>query len=97
LGFANFYRRFIKGYSGIAAPLSELTKTKVDVIEYASGVVLGKDKLGRLFQWTKEAQGALDALKKAFTTALILCTFDPRKHIVVETDASDFAIGVCIS
>ena len=26
LGFANYYRRFIKGYSGIAAPLTELTR-----------------------------------------------------------------------
>ena len=27
LGFANFYRRFISGYSKIAAPLTSLTKT----------------------------------------------------------------------
>jgi hypothetical protein len=26
MGFANFYRRFIKGYSGIATPLTNLTK-----------------------------------------------------------------------
>jgi hypothetical protein len=26
LGFCNFYRRFIKGYSAIAAPLTALTK-----------------------------------------------------------------------
>ena len=26
LGFANFYRRFLKGFGGIAAPLTELTK-----------------------------------------------------------------------
>jgi hypothetical protein len=26
LGFANYYRRFIEGYSGIAAPLTEITK-----------------------------------------------------------------------
>jgi hypothetical protein len=26
LGFANFYRRFIKGYSGVATPLTNLTK-----------------------------------------------------------------------
>jgi hypothetical protein len=26
MGFANFYRRFIKGYSGIAIPLTNFTK-----------------------------------------------------------------------
>jgi Reverse transcriptase (RNA-dependent DNA polymerase)/RNase H-like domain found in reverse transcriptase len=30
LGFANFYRRFIKGYSAIAAPLTELTRKDKD-------------------------------------------------------------------
>jgi hypothetical protein len=29
LGFANYYRRFIKGFSHMAAPLSNLTKKKV--------------------------------------------------------------------
>uniref|UniRef100_A0A8C6MBY8 Gypsy retrotransposon integrase-like protein 1 n=1 Tax=Nothobranchius furzeri TaxID=105023 RepID=A0A8C6MBY8_NOTFU len=29
LGFGNFYRRFIKGYSQIAAPLTQLTSTKI--------------------------------------------------------------------
>jgi RNase H-like domain found in reverse transcriptase len=26
MGFANFYRRFIKGYSGIATPLTDLIR-----------------------------------------------------------------------
>jgi hypothetical protein len=26
MGFANFYRRFIKGYSGVATPLTDLIK-----------------------------------------------------------------------
>ena len=29
LGFANFYRRFIRGYSSVAAPLTQLISTKV--------------------------------------------------------------------
>jgi hypothetical protein len=79
LGFANFYRRFIKNYSAIASPLTELTK---------------KDQT---YNWTELAQTAFDFLKKAFTTAPILRTFDPEKEIIVETDASDFAIGAVLS
>ena len=78
LGFANFYRRFIEGYSKIAGPLSELTK---------------KDQG---FQWSSKAREAFDNLKKKFTTAPILATFDPKQRIILETDASDFAIGACL-
>lgn len=79
LGFANFYRRFIKGYSRIATPLTELTK---------------KDKG---FQWNEAAGKAFQELKDAFAKEPILATFNPEERIVVETDASDYAIGACIS
>src|SRR5271154_7105841 len=79
LGFANFYRRFIEGYSKVATALTELTK---------------KD---RKFHWGETCHTAFHLLKRRFTTAPILATFDPEKHIVLETDASDFAIGMCIS
>ena len=40
---------------------------------------------------------AFEALKHAFTTAPILAHFNPDNPIVVETDASDYAIAAIIS
>ena len=81
LGFANFYRRFIKDYSKIAAPLTEATK-------YA------KDK-SRAFVWTEDCHQAFMSLKQAFTCRPILMHFDYEKKTVVETDASNHvAAGV---
>jgi transposase InsO family protein len=79
LGFANFYRRFIKKYSDISAALTELTKKET------------------VWKWTKMAEEAFQELKSRFTTAPILMTFDPDKKIVLETDASDYAIGACLN
>jgi hypothetical protein len=79
LGFANFYRRFVKGYSGVATPLTNMTKKE------------------RPFDWTANEQAAFDELKKRFTEAPILIIFDPEKEVVLETDASDYAIGACAS
>jgi hypothetical protein len=79
LGFANFYRQFIKDYSKVAAPLTDLTKSD------------------RVFEWTAEAEEAFQELKTRFSTEPILVIFDPKKPSVVETDASDKAIGACLS
>lgn len=49
------------------------------------------------FTWGKEAQQAFDELKRRFTTQPILIMFNPEKPITVETDASDKALGACIS
>jgi hypothetical protein len=40
---------------------------------------------------------AFDELKRRFTTAPILRHFDPKKVCMVETDASDFALGAVLS
>jgi hypothetical protein len=36
-------------------------------------------------------------LKRRFSEAPILAIFNPEKHIVLKTDASDYAIEACIS
>lgn len=84
LGFANFYRRFIAGYSAIAAPLTSLTRSDQ------------KDKQFPLDPGSKEFH-AFEALKRCFTTAPVLQHFDPDKETWIETDASDFVVAAVLS
>jgi RNase H-like domain found in reverse transcriptase len=49
------------------------------------------------FVWGDKQQDTVKALKIAFSEALILIHFDPDNPIVVETDASDYAITAIIS
>lgn len=79
LGFANFYRRFIRSYSKVTAPLTRLLRKDVK------------------FDWTAKEEDSFQTLKVAFTTAPILCHFKPDRPIVIETDASDFAIAGVLS
>ena len=81
LGLAGYYRRFVQGFSEIAAPLHELTQTKPGTPP---------------FKWTEKAQLAFDALKKRLQEAPVLALPDPDKPYVVHTDASDFATGAVL-
>lgn len=49
------------------------------------------------YEWTAEAEAAFQELKTRFSTEPILVIYDPKKSVTVETDASDFAIGACLS
>jgi transposase InsO family protein len=82
LGFANFYRRFIAGYSRMSAPLSNLLKG---------------DQRTQAFELSAEALQAFSSLKTAFIEAPFLQHFDPAKPTRVETDASGFAVGGVLS
>ena len=82
LGLANFYRRFIKDFSQLAAPLTRLLK---------------KEHMARKFNWSREAKAAFEQLKTAFTTAPILMHFDPEQPTILEADASTHALGAVIS
>ena len=79
LGLAGYYRRFMLGFSDIAAPLYELT-TK-----------------GKAFVWTQQCQEAFDELKLALTRSPILGTPDDSGMFVLDTDASDVAVGAVLS
>jgi len=78
LGFANFYQRFIKGYSKVAKPLTRLTRRDLE------------------FAWRPQVEEAFKKLKRSFTEAPVIVTFNLARKIVLETDSSDFAIGACL-
>ncbi|SLM33603.1 gag polymerase env [Lasallia pustulata] len=92
LGFPNFFRRFIKNYLRIAAPLLNLLKTGKNKKEI--GVkVRQTNVVPPPFPLSKTALEAFKALKEAFTSAPLLWYFDENKPMRVETDATAFAIG----
>ena len=87
LGFCNFYRRFIHGYSRLAQPLTTLMK----------GSKNGKKTGDFMKEWGKAQQEAFIDLLSAFEKAPLLRHFDPEKPIRLETDASKWALGGILS
>ena len=85
LGFANFYRKFIQGYSSITSALTALLK----------GSVNGKKK-GQ-FIWPPDAAEAFAKLKTAFKSAPLLRHFEFGRLTRVETDASQVGVGGILS
>ena len=49
------------------------------------------------WSWSDKCQEAFDSLKRAFTSAPILTHWIPDAPIVVETDASDYAVAAILS
>lgn len=54
-------------------------------------------KKDKEFKWVAKVRDAFRTLKERFTQASVLATYDPDLEIVMETDASDFALGACLS
>jgi hypothetical protein len=80
LGLAGYYRRFVQGFSRLAAPLHDLTHTAD----------------GQRYVWRPQHQDAFDTLKRALREAPVLALADPDRQYVVNTDASDFATGAVL-
>ena len=81
IGFAQFYSRFIHHFEIRIAPLRKLTK-----LEYTAPVAP---------HWTPAAQAAFDDMKEAILSDPCLLRFDFQKLIVLRTDFSKVASGLC--
>ena len=88
IGFANYYRRFIKGFSRVTAPLNR----------YTEGKKAGKrrEEAARI-TLSAEAIHAFKSLQALFQTAPVLRHFDPELPIRVQTDASGYAVSGVLS
>jgi len=74
LGFCNFYRPFIQGFSRTAKPVYARTK---------------KESIGN-WEWGDKEQQAFDELRTKLTTAPVLVYFDPFAPTKIETDSSKY-------
>ena len=80
LGLAGFYRRFVKGFSDVARPITELTKTNTDTP----------------FEWGDAQERAFAALKDALTNAPVLLIADPSLPYTLNCDACHYAVGATL-
>ena len=85
VGLVGHYRRFIKGFAKIAAPLYDLTSGN------------NKDKKSEHVDLSPEACEAFDLLKAACLQAPILSFPDFNKPFLLETDASGRGLGAVLS
>ena len=87
-GLVNYYRRFIRNFSIIGAPLSDLFKQADDNHKR-------NNKHQPVF-WNIACQLAFDRLKEAITNAPVLKQPDETKSYIIETDSSDFGNGMIL-
>ena len=85
VGLVGHYRRFIKGFAKIAAPLYNLTSGD------------NKDKKSEHVDLSPKAHEAFDRLKAVYLQAPILSFPDFSKPFLLETDASGRSLGAVLS
>ncbi len=92
LGLCGYYRRFVHGYSKIAAPLHKLL-----------GGTRKKDKktpppkIDVKKEWTEDCTDAMDILKERLTSAPVLGYPNFHLPFTLETDASHLGLGAVLS
>ena len=87
MGLASYYRRFVQNFARIAAPIYELLKEEDESI---------RRNKRRPIVWTKQCQAAFELLKESLCSEPVLAQPDTSLPFIIETDASDFAIGLSL-
>lgn len=94
LGFAGYYRRYVKSYSSLAAPLYRLTSG--DPRKKKRGTK--KSPLpDQTFLWTTDCEEAFQALKERLTNAPVLGYPDYSLPFLLQTYASRDGLGAVLA
>ncbi len=93
LGFAGYYRRYVKGYSNLAAPLYRLTSGDPRKKKRGTQKSPGPDQP---FLWTAECEEAFQSLKKELISAPVLGYPDYSQPFLLQTDASGMGLGAVL-
>ncbi len=81
VGLASYYRRYVKGFASLAAPLTGLMSNKMR---------------GEI-PWGPAQVRSFQALKDALTSAPVLWVPEPAGDFVLHSDASDVGLGAVLS
>ena len=83
LGLTGYYRRFIKDYSKIAAPLLQQLRNC--------------QKSNHRLKWSKECTDAVNTLKERLTNAPVMNTPNFEQPFILELDACEYGLGAILT
>ncbi|KAL6462437.1 hypothetical protein MHYP_G00288590 [Metynnis hypsauchen] len=86
LGLCSYYRRYVEGFSKIAAPLH-------DLVNQCRAVSTAKSSQKLSALWDANSQDAFDTLKEKLVTAPVLGYADFTCPFILETDTSGQGLG----
>lgn len=52
---------------------------------------------GNSFEWTDKCTESMNLVKKLITSDIVLAHYDPKKQLILSTDASESGLGACLA
>jgi len=85
--------RDVRAFFGLASYYRKFVQNFASIAEPLSALT----KKGVRFSWSPEAQQAIERLKRALAEMVTLAYPQPNQTFILDTDASDVAVGAVLS